>query len=94
MLYPSSSVTHFQDIPFHVLPHQQNKAVDKQRLGSGRNSKHIFAFSHRHVRKGSRGYLLLSSGSCLAKRALQDLPPPLLAAVQFFGSGYVAPVCQ
>lgn len=69
MLYLCSSVANFQDIPFHVLPHQQNKAVDKHRgLGSGRNSKHIFALHHRHVRKGSRGYLPLSPGSCLAKR--------------------------
>lgn len=46
------------------------------------------------LRKGSRGYLPLSSGSCQAKRALQDPPPPLLSAVQLFGSGYMAPVCQ
>lgn len=94
MLYPCSSFANFQDIPFHVLPHQQNKAVDKQRdLGSGRNSKYTFALHHRHLRKGSRVYLPLSSGSYLDKRALQD-PCPSLAAVQWFGSGYVAPVCQ
>lgn len=97
MFYPCSSFANFQDIPFHVLPHQLNKAVDKHRgLGSGTNSKHIWNmhFITGMLRKGSRGYLPLSSGSCQAKRALQDPPSPLLAAVQLFGSGYMAPVCQ